>query len=612
MTLAPRSRLILLALASTALLSGCNNETQTEKLGFWEWLLKGAPTSSSSMIVSVGPTDYARMFPTPETKAGSYLAAQFAQYRQDWTKASAYMDKVMKNDPGNMELVQRAMVLSMQAGDATRAVTLARKVIEKDKDNVLALLFIAMDDFSRSDYDAAHETLDQMPANGIGDFLRPILSAWAKAGETMKASDDEALLSISPLHAYHALLIAEYKGTVKDPERYFVNVIASSGVDDRILESMADIFARHDALPLAKKIYTPLIADLEQTAPSSERLKRLKKKLEDPESIPAPRLKTPTNGIAEAFLNMGRILYHDNSDESALVFTRMAQYLDTNNDQVAMLLGQLMIRAHHLEDAVAIFESIDPQSVDFLDAQRGAADLLEEQKKPDLAIALLERHYAAHQDVNALIQIGDIYRRSEQYDLAIKAYDRAEKALDGQITPEYWGLYYARGMSFERHGDFKLAEKDLKQALDFKPDHPYILNYLGYSWADQGIKLDQAKTMIKKAVELRPDDGYIVDSLGWIYYRLGEYENAVKHLEKAIELIPYDPIINDHLGDAYWKVGRKKEARFQWLRALNHSKDQDLNAQIETKLSNGLQTKTPPLKEAKTSTQDQKDDLQSP
>jgi tetratricopeptide (TPR) repeat protein len=611
MTLPSRSRTLLLALASTALLAGCDSEAQTEGTGFWDWLLQGAP-SGSGMIVSVGPTSLSEPDLTPETKAGSYLAAQFAQYRQDWTMASTYMHKVMKNDPSNMDLVQRAMVLSMQAGDATRAVALARKVIEEDEDNVLALLFIAMDDFTRSDYGAAESTLDQMPANGIGDFLRPILSAWAKAGETGKPEDDENLLSISPLHAYHALLIADYKGSVKDPERYFVNVIASSGVDDRILESMADIFARRDALSLAKKIYEPLIEDLEQTAPSSERLKRLKDKLENPETIPAPRLKTPTNGVAEAFLNMGRILYHDNSDESALVFARMAQHLDINNDQAAMLLGQLMIRAGHLTDAVAMFESINPHSVDYMDAQRGAADLLEEQGKSDLAIALLERHYAAYKDVNALVQIGDIFRRAEDYEQAIKAYDRAENALDGKIGPEYWGLFYARGMSYERSGNFKRAEKDLKQALEFKPDHPYILNYLGYSWADQGIKLDQAKTMIKRAVELRPDDGYIVDSLGWIYYRLGEYENAVKHLEKAVELVPYDPIINDHLGDAYWKVGRKKEARFQWLRALNHSKDETLNAQIETKLSEGLSNKTPALKEAKSQTSDEKDDSQAP
>ena len=94
-----------------------------------------------------------------------------------------------------------------------------------------------------------------------------------------------------------------------------------------------------------------------------------------------------------------------------------------------------------------------------------------------------------------------------------------------------------------------------------------MLNYLGYSWVDQGMNLDEGIEMIRKAVELRPNDGYIVDSLGWAHYRLGEYEEAVTELERAVSLRPEDPVIHDHLGDAYWKTGRRLEAQFQWRHA---------------------------------------------
>ena len=107
----------------------------------------------------------------------------------------------------------------------------------------------------------------------------------------------------------------------------------------------------------------------------------------------------------------------------------------------------------------------------------------------------------------------------------------------------------------------------MKKALELYPDQPHVLNYLGYSWIDQGINLDDGMRMIRRAVEQRPDDGYIVDSLGWAYFRIGNYDEAVKNLERAVELKPDDPTINDHLGDAYWKVGRKLEARFQWSHA---------------------------------------------
>ena len=97
------------------------------------------------------------------------------------------------------------------------------------------------------------------------------------------------------------------------------------------------------------------------------------------------------------------------------------------------------------------------------------------------------------------------------------------------------------------------AEADLKKALELFPDQPQVLNYLGYSWIDQGVNLEEGMRMIRRAVEQRPEDGYIIDSLGWAHYRLGQYDEAVKHLERAVELKPEDPTINDHLGDVYWR-----------------------------------------------------------
>ena len=125
-----------------------------------------------------------------------------------------------------------------------------------------------------------------------------------------------------------------------------------------------------------------------------------------------------------------------------------------------------------------------------------------------------------------------------------------------------------------------------------------MLNYLGYSWIDQGINLDEGMRMIKRAVEQRADDGYIVDSLGWAYYRLGNMEEAVKQLERAVELKPEDPTINDHLGDAYWQVGRVLEARFQWSHARDLKPEPGDLVKIEAKLKSRLPDETPPAAEA--------------
>ena len=147
---------------------------------------------------------------------------------------------------------------------------------------------------------------------------------------------------------------------------------------------------------------------------------------------------------------------------------------------------------------------------------------------------------------------------------------------------------FGRAIALERTKQWPKAEADFDKALELMPDEPHVLNYLGYSWIDQGLNLDEGMRMIRRAVEQRPDDGYIVDSLGWAYYRLGNYEDAVKHLDRAVELKPDDPTINDHLGDAYWKIGRVLEAKFQWAHARDLKPEPDELAKINQKLQDGL------------------------
>ena len=209
----------------------------------------------------------------------------------------------------------------------------------------------------------------------------------------------------------------------------------------------------------------------------------------------------------------------------------------------------------------------------------------------------MEDLFKAHDDIESLIRIGDLYREEEEFAAALKVYNKAAKQIGEDIPEEYWYLLYARGMTYEREGEWDKAEDDLKAALVYRPNHPYLLNYLGYSWADQGKKLEESKELIQRAVSLRPTDGYIVDSLGWVIYMMGDYKEATPYLERAVELLPYDATINDHLGDALWKVGRKTEARFQWERALNATEDETLAEKIREKMRFGLDAE---VKEAKT------------
>ncbi len=187
-------------------------------------------------------------------------------------------------------------------------------------------------------------------------------------------------------------------------------------------------------------------------------------------------------------------------------------------------------------------------------------------------------------DIQTYLSYGNMLRGHERFAEAGDAYSKAIALIPTPGSVD-WSLFYFRGIAYERTKQWPKAEADFRKALELSPDQPLVLNYLGYSWVDKGLNLDEALKMIKKAVELRPSDGYIVDSLGWAYYQLRQYDKAVGELEHAIDLRPDDPVINDHLGDAYWKAGRQLEAQFQWRHARDFGAEGDTLQLILKKIS---------------------------
>jgi len=166
----------------------------------------------------------------------------------------------------------------------------------------------------------------------------------------------------------------------------------------------------------------------------------------------------------------------------------------------------------------------------------------------------------------------------------------AEKTLKEGLAaaPKSTDLRYRLGMLYDKTGRSDDGIREMEEILKDDPDNPEALNFIGYSWADRGIKLDEAEAMIKKALSLKPGDGFITDSLGWVYYRKNRIDEAVKYLKEAAAILPEDAAIVDHLGDAYAKSGRLKEALEQYQKALRLKPDmKGLKEKIE-----GLEART--------------------
>ncbi|MGA9947996.1 MAG: tetratricopeptide repeat protein, partial [Xanthobacteraceae bacterium] len=276
----------------------------------------------------------------------------------------------------------------------------------------------------------------------------------------------------------------------------------------------------------------------------------------------------------------------------ALIYLQLALYLQPSHPMALLSLGDLYEDLKKPDLAIKAYERVPANSSLSRNAEIQMAVDLDALDRTDEAKQRLQRVIAQRpKDTEAIIELGNIQRTRKDFAGCADTYS---KAIDTVPNPEKsnWVVFYFRGICYERSHQWPPAEADMKKALELFPEQPLVLNYLGYSWVDQGVHLDQGMDMIRRAVEQRPDDGYIVDSLGWAYFRTGNYDEAVKNLERAVELKPEDPTINDHLGDAYWRVGRMLEAHFQWSHAKDLKPDPDDLPKIEAKLQNGLPSDT--------------------
>lgn len=170
-----------------------------------------------------------------------------------------------------------------------------------------------------------------------------------------------------------------------------------------------------------------------------------------------------------------------------------------------------------------------------------------------------------------------IHTRNEKYELAREGYSRLLKS-----NPDNIQFKFNLASSCERLGEFDEAEKYFKEILKSDPDNALTLNYLGYMYADRGVKLEEAEKMIKRALEIEPDNGAYLDSYAWVLYKLGKYEKAIVAMNSALEKDQSDPILYDHQGDIYAALNEINKANDSWKKALElDPENEEIRAKIK-------------------------------
>jgi tetratricopeptide (TPR) repeat protein len=532
------------------------------------------------------------------TTAGRFLAARHAEVVGDLVIAADLTAQIISEVPDSTAVRRRAQLLMISAGRLGTAAELAVDVLESNPGDPLATYTLYVDDMRNGRFEDAFARVENVTVAGVNGILVPLLKAWALAGQERT---DDALVALedmageqglAAIAGLHQALIADIGGDIGRAEAAFGFALEKSGARPslQLVDSYARFLMRQggeaDARALVDKfasqnpetlLIEPAQAVVAQTAE------------------PARRIANVGQGAAEVFRNIAGLLNRERLNTEALMFLRMSLALERDNPTALFSLGQLLEQRARGDLAIDVYRQIGDSTPYHWYARLSIADELHALDDSDEAISILQGMVDERTERSDAVQaLADLLRIDERYAEAIAAYDLAFERENGAAD---WRLYYTRGIALERGKQWDRAEQDFLRALELEPDQPLVLNYLGYSWVEQGVQLERAKTMIETAVAKRPEDGYITDSLGWVLYRLGDYEGAVGHLERAVALEPGDPVINDHLGDAYWIVGRRNEARFQWIRALSLEPDPDVETEIRLKLDGKKQpTPLPPGK----------------
>jgi tetratricopeptide (TPR) repeat protein len=272
-------------------------------------------------------------------------------------------------------------------------------------------------------------------------------------------------------------------------------------------------------------------------------------------------------------------------------YLNLAKYLNENFHSFDALHAENFYKIGNLKAAKKVYKNLSKRGEAYKwYSTKQLSSIFIQEKNKNKAIKILTNSYKAleNKDVYATFDFAEFLKNNEKFQNSIQHYTyiinnvKINHALYSEATD-------GRGVAYERIGEWDKAEKDLLASLKANPNQAYVINYLAYSWIEQGIKIKKSLNMLEEANKLRPNDPYIIDSLGWALFKLNRFKESKNYLQLAVRLMPADPIVNDHYGDALWKNGNEIQARYYWNYVLNlETTEEDLKKSIDKKIINGL------------------------
>ena len=259
------------------------------------------------------------------------------------------------------------------------------------------------------------------------------------------------------------------------------------------------------------------------------------------------------------FLLAGVAIQLEKWDEAESYWLKVKETQTTRKAAALYFLGLIYEQKKDYSEALNYFKQI--KSTEYLlEATIRMAEIYKTQGNVSNARALFSQLRKKDPETEVKVYFAEIafLKDSKQINEIFKLFKQALTTYPDNID-----ILYERALFSADQGKIKMMEQDAKKILSISPKHADTLNVLGYTLADNNIRLDEAYQYISLALKLEPKSPAILDSMGWVEYRRGNYTKAVKYLSSA-NLLLDDAELAAHLGEVLWAKGEKKKAEQIW------------------------------------------------
>jgi TolB-like protein/Tfp pilus assembly protein PilF len=172
----------------------------------------------------------------------------------------------------------------------------------------------------------------------------------------------------------------------------------------------------------------------------------------------------------------------------------------------------------------------------------------------------------------AYVGLADAYATLGSYTLApaLEALPRAREAAEHalRIDPNLAEAHATLGKILtDFDWDFPQAERELKLALDLKPNYGNAHHWYAVMLSN-AARFDEAIREINRALELDYLSPATSNQYGIILYRARHYDQAIAVLQKTLDMEPNFVVAHIYLGGCYVLQGRREEAITEFKKGL--------------------------------------------